>query len=79
MMKTVTEAEVEMMLPMVRKALDLAIDDTLMVMPGDDRDTVRAAFQVAMIEKAAALAKLTFATSRADFVKAARELYNDDT
>jgi hypothetical protein len=79
MMKTVTEDEVAIVLPIVRKALDLAIDETLMVMPREDRETVYAAFQVAMIEKASELAKAQFATSRVDFALAARELYKDDT
>lgn len=82
MMKTVTEAEVLVVVPAARAAIDDAIRNVATIenaIRPTDIMTIYAAFQVAMIEKASELAKLTFATSRVDFAKAAHELYNDDT
>lgn len=82
MMNTVTEADVRELLPACRAAIENAIENVItienLIRPTDHR-TIYAAFQVAMIEKASELARLTFATSRVDFAQAARVLYKDDT
>lgn len=83
MMKIVTEDEVREVMPKVRFAVDLVVNYTIKDMaecsPEIDIAVVHAAFQVALMEKSAELAKLTFATSRVDFAQAAKELYKDDT
>lgn len=75
-MKTVTEAEVRDVLPMIRSSLDTLVDTSVAL--GIDMNIVNAAWQIALMEKAAELAKKTFATSRVDFALAAKELYDDD-
>jgi hypothetical protein len=78
MMKTVTEAEVRIALPSVHTAIELAIDNVLDLIADEHKPVYYAAFQIALIEKAAEFAKKTFATSRVDFALAAKELYEDD-
>jgi hypothetical protein len=81
MMKTVTEAEVAVVLPAAKAALIDAIDNVTTIenaIRPTDTMVIYAAFQIAMIEKAAELARLTFATSRVDFVTAASELYDSE-
>lgn len=72
-----TEDEVQAVLPLVRHALDVAFIASV----GGKANAVVlcAAWQVALIEKAAELAKKTFATSRNDFARAAIEFYQDDS
>ena len=79
MAKSVTETQVREFLPAIRVALDDALVAMLKDIPDNQIHALYAAWQLAMIERAAELAKATFATSRVDFALAAKELYSNDT
>lgn len=64
--------DVQELLPFVNDAIDAA---AMMLVAMHPKTTTHAAIQIGLIQYAAKLAKNSFGTSRADFARAASELY----
>jgi hypothetical protein len=85
--KRITSEQVQKLLPSVRTYLDDAVKRMVAAnypewgdwgsSNADVPPEFHAAWQIALIEKAAELAKRTFKTSQAHFARAAYELYDD--